>query len=88
MSVENTQAAIAAAALPEGFVCSVEDQKWGQFAVKIARKGAPLARWSASMVLAGDEDQIPANAQRIRDCFEQWMRTERAPCPAGGWWQD
>ena len=88
MRFENTQAAIAAAALPEGFVCTIQDQGWGQFVVQIARKGAPQTRWSVGMVLPGDDDQIPTNAQRIRERFEQWMHAERAPCPAGGWWQD
>lgn len=86
--LENTQAAIAAAALPEGFVCTVQDQGYGQFRVEISREGAPQTAWGVGMVLPGDVDQIPTNARLIRERFEQWMHAERAPCPAGGWWQD
>lgn len=84
MKTEDAQAAIVAAALPEGFVCTLQEC-YGSISVEITRKGG-LAAWRVGVYGC---NTVHENAELIRNTLRQWMKTENAPDLAGGgWWQD
>lgn len=84
MKVENIQAAIAAAAVPKPFVCSIQEC-YGSFTVRISREGGLGSR----QVMPYDWNTVEENAELIRDAVRQWVKTERAPDLVGGdWWGD